>query len=119
MPDTCPDSFLHDKTNMRWLLWIKVYCRGGCGMKLEEYMADPVEDCGRKSGRDRYGYHVVYLCEYPDREYRKLGGDDFCHDGKHERLERRRDSSYYGSNRRIERSRSGDGKRYIVLPYRR
>ena len=87
-------------------------------MRIDEYMAGPVEDCGRKSGRDRYGQRVIYLCERPEKEYRKIGGDDFCHDCQREILERRRNSSFYGSNRRMERSRSGDGRRYVVLPYR-
>ena len=98
--------------------WTKVYCKGGCGMKIDEYMAGPVEDCGN-TGRDRYGHKILILCDKPKREYRKTGGDDFCHDCDRERVGRRRDSSYYGSNERIERSRSGDGRRYITLPYRK
>jgi hypothetical protein len=97
--------------------WIKVYCRGGCGMKIDEYMAGPVKDCGNKRS-DCRGNKILILCDKPKREYCKIGGEDFCHNCDRERLDRRRSSSYYGSNRRMERSRSGDGRRYIDLPYR-
>lgn len=104
---------------MCWQLWIKVYCRGGCGMRVEEYTGGHVEDCGRSSGRDRYGHRVIYLCGRPEREYRMITGDNFCQDCEREKLDCRRNSSYHLSSGRMERSRTRDGRRYIVLPYRR